>query len=310
MSNTSLTRDVFIGIDGGATKTIVRVENASREILGQGQGGPANIRLSVEGSWQSINDALKEALAPTGLRVDDGRHRFYCGAGLAGTEVTAACDQFLNTPHSFARLVLKSDGYTSCLGAHAGRDGALIAIGTGTVAFQIAGGKEARAGGWGFPHGDEGSGAWLGMEAVRLALRWLDGRRKPSPLLESVYAHFDHDLMRLVVWANQANATQFAQIAPIVIDHVKRQTPLAVALIQQAAREIDRLGTALSAQSVNKALPCSLLGGLAQFVEPWLGESLRSRLTPCDSDAASGALLMIRKAVQEQPLAENCQQIN
>jgi glucosamine kinase len=258
----------------------------------------------VEGSWQSINDALKEALAPSGLRVDDGQHRFYCGAGLAGTEVTSACDQFLNTPHPFARLILKSDGYTSCLGAHGGRDGALIAIGTGTVAFQIEGDKESRAGGWGFPHGDEGSGAWLGLEAVRLTLHWLDGRGERSPLLESVYAHFDKDLMRLVIWANQANATQFAQIAPLVIEHVKRQTPLAVTLIQQAAREIDRLGAALAAQSENKSLPCSLLGGLAQFIEPWLGDSLRSRLVPCEADSVTGALLMIRKAVQDQPLAE------
>ena len=187
MSEASLTQDIFIGVDGGATKTIVRAENASGQSLGQGQGGPANIRLSVEGSWQSINDALKEALASTGLRVDDGQHRFYCGAGLAGTEVTSACDQFLNAPHPFARLILKSDGYTSCLGAHGGRDGALIAIGTGTVAFQIEGDKEYKVGGWGFPHGDEGSGAWLGLEAVRLTLHWLDGRGEPSPLLESVY---------------------------------------------------------------------------------------------------------------------------
>ncbi|HEY5891686.1 MAG TPA: BadF/BadG/BcrA/BcrD ATPase family protein [Chthoniobacterales bacterium] len=304
MSDASLTQDIFVGVDGGATKTIARVENARRELLGQGQGGPANIRLSVEESWQSINAALNEAFAPSGLRPDDVRHRFCCGAGLAGTEVTSACDEFLNTPHPFARLILKSDGYTSCLGAHGGRDGALIAIGTGTVAFQIEGDKEYKVGGWGFPHGDEGSGAWLGLEAVRLTLHWLDGRGEPSPLLESVYAHFDNDLMQLVVWANQANATQFAQIAPLVIEHVKRQTPLAVTLIQQAAREIDRLGAALAVQSVNKALPCSLLGGLAQFIEPWLGELLRSRLTPCESDSASGALLMIRKAVQDQPLAE------
>jgi glucosamine kinase len=304
MSDASLTQDIFVGVDGGATKTIVRVESASGESLGQGQGGPANIRLSVEGSWQSINDALKEALTPSRLRPDDNRHRFYCGAGLAGTEVTSACDQFLNTPHPFARLILKSDGYTSCLGAHGGRDGALIAIGTGTVAFQIEGSKEYKVGGWGFPHGDEGSGAWLGLEAVRLTLHWLDGRGEASPLLESIYAHFDNDLMRLVIWANQANATQFAQIAPLVIEHVKRQTPLAVMLIQQAAREIDRLGTALAAQGLNKALPCSLLGGLAQFIEPWLGESLRSRLVRCESDSVSGALLMIRKAIQDQPFSE------
>ena len=111
---------------------------------------------------------------------------------------------------------------------------------------------------------------------------------EPSPFLESVYAHFDNDLMRLVIWANQANATPFAQIAP---------------LIRQAAGEIDRLGSALAAQSLNKNLPCSLLGGLAQFIEPWLGDSLQSRLVPCESDSVSGVLLMIRKAVWDQPLA-------
>ena len=305
MNNSNPTQDIFIGIDGGATKTIARVEDAHGEFLGQGQGGPANIRLSVEGSWQSIHDALREALVKPGLRLEDGRHRFYCGAGLAGTEVPSACDQFVNTPHPFARLILKSDGYTSCLGAHGGGDGATIAIGTGTVGYQIEGDKEYKVGGWGFPHGDEGSGACLGLEAVRLTLHWLDGRGEPSPLLEAVYAHFDRDLIRLVVWANQANATQFAQIAPIVIEQVKRQTPLAVTLIQQAAGEIDRLAAALAAQSIDKTSPCSLLGGLAQFIEPWLGESLRARLVPCKLDAVHGAVLMIRKALQNQPMRES-----
>ena len=85
---------------------------------------------------------------------------------------------------------------------------------------------------------------------------------------------------------------------------MKRETPLALTLIRRAAGEIDRLGSALAAQSVNKSLPCSLLGGLAQFMEPWLGDSLRSRLVPCESDSVTGALLMIRKAVREQPVAE------
>ena len=305
MNNSNPTQDIFIGIDGGATKTIARVEDAHGEFLGQGQGGPANIRLSVEGSWQSIHDALREALVKPGLRLEDGRHRFYCGAGLAGTEVPSACDQFVNTPHPFARLILKSDGYTSCLGAHGGGDGATIAIGTGTVGYQIEADKEYKVGGWGFPHGDEGSGACLGLEAVRLTLHWLDGRGEPSPLLEAVYAHFDRDLIRLVVWANQANATQFAQIAPIVIEQVKRQTPLAETLIKQAAGEIDRLAAALAAQSIDKTSPCSLLGGLAQFIEPWLGESLRARLVPCKLDAVHGAVLMIRKALQNQPMRES-----
>ena len=44
-----------------------------------------------------------------------------------------------------------------------------------------------------------------------------------------------------------------------------------------------------------KNLPCSLLGGVAQFIELWLGDSLGSRLVPCEPDVVGGALLMIRK---------------
>ena len=107
-----------------------------------------------------------------------------------------------------------------------------------------------------------------------------------------------------MVWAYKADSTHYAEIAPLVIGHVRRQTPLALTLIRQAAREIDRLGAALASQRFEKALPCSLLGGLAPFIEPWLGKSLRARLVPGEMDAVHGALLMIRKAIQDQPLTE------
>jgi hypothetical protein len=73
---------------------------------------------------------------------------------------------------------------------------------------------------------------------------------------------------------------------------VKLRTQLALTLIQQAAREIDRLAATLSAQSIDKALPCSPLGGLAPFIEPWLEESLRRRLLSCKLDAVHGAVLI------------------
>ncbi len=298
MNHVQPTPDLFIGIDGGATKTLVRVENARGELLGQTQSGAANIRLSVEGSWSSIRAALDAALAQAGLRAAD--HRLHCGAGLAGTEVPAACERFLAVPHPFAQLLLKSDAYTSCLGAHAGADGTVIAIGTGVVGYRIEGDDEQRVGGWGFPVGDEGSGAWLGLEAARLALQWLNGRQPPSPLLEALYARFDRDLDRLVSWANQASATEFAQLAPLVVEHVAAGTELAIDLARRAAAEIDRLHAALAARSRDPALPCSLLGSLAPFLEPWLDARLRARLVPRRCDAVRGALLMIRRAVEAE----------
>jgi glucosamine kinase len=64
-------------------------------------------------------------------------------------------------------------------------------------------------------------------------------------------------------------------------------------------RFFDLLGAALAARSLNKALPCSLLGGLAKLIEPWLRESLQARLVSCKLDAVHGAVLMIRKAAPE-----------
>lgn len=75
-------------------------------------------------------------------------------------------------------------------------------------------------------------------------------------------------------------------------------------LIQQAAREIERLGAALAAQSVNKALPCSLLGGPGIVYRTMVGGIAAIAVVRCESDSVSGALLMIRKAVQDQFLAE------
>ena len=54
--------DIFIGIDGGGSKSKVRIEDARGHLLGQAVGGPANIRLSVSEAWRSIYAALEEAL--------------------------------------------------------------------------------------------------------------------------------------------------------------------------------------------------------------------------------------------------------
>jgi glucosamine kinase len=287
---------IFVGVDGGATKTLLRIENAAGTLLGQGHGGAANIRLSVEDSWHSIREALAEALSQAGLSLMSDRYQLYCGAGLAGTELAEARDHFLATAHPFARLVLRSDGYTACLGAHGGNDGAVIAVGTGTIGFQVEAGQESRVGGWGFPHGDEGGGAWLGLEAIRKTLQWLDGRAAADPLLDAVHARFDGDLSRLVVWANTANSTEFGEIAPLVLAHVGQRTPLALLLMREAARELDRIGQALAAKS-RRPLPCCMLGGLGSFVEPYLEKTLRARLVPARDEPVQGALLMIRADV-------------
>jgi len=291
-----LADDIFIGVDGGATKSTVRIENSAGHLLGQGMGGPANIRLSIDKSWESIYQAVEEALKLSQLRLADKNYRFHLGLGLAGCEMPKTVEEFLSRPHPFTTIQLTSDAHIACVGAHQGKDGAIIIVGTGIIGYAIEKKKTTRVGGWGFPHDDEGSGAWLGLEAVRLTFQWLDQRIEKSPLVADIFAFFNHDMERLITWANQANSTEFARLTPLVIHHLQQKEVTAVRLIKQAAHAVDRIGMTLikMQQDPHHPLPCSLLGGVAPFVEPWLHDELRYSLVPPQADANKGAILMIR----------------
>ncbi|MEM8642755.1 MAG: BadF/BadG/BcrA/BcrD ATPase family protein [Cyanobacteria bacterium P01_G01_bin.54] len=292
---------LWIGIDGGATKTIARIEDEQGQLVGIGMSGSANIRWDAPGAWDSIQAAIESALSQSGIDWDDPQYEWYCGAGLAGTQVPKACDHFRQIDHPcnrFTQLELHSDGYISCLGAHGGADGAVIAIGTGVVAYQIEEKTVTRVSGWGFPQGDEGSGAWLGLQAVRQTFQWQDGRAIGSALTQALLARFENDFTQFMIWANGATSKDFATIAPLVIEQAQAQDLSAIALMQQAAQEIDKIWQALASQQ-RQPLACSLLGGLAPALEPWLGEGLRSCLVRAQHDATQGAILMIRRQVKD-----------
>lgn len=297
-------QNIFIGVDGGGTKSKVRIEDSTGHLIGQAVGGPASIRLSVETSWQSILMTLEEALRLAAISLHDKNYQFHAGMGLAGCEIQEAYQAFLNQAHPFATLAVMSDAHIACIGAHGADDGAIIIIGTGVIGYQVEKKQVSRVSGWGFPHDDEGSGAWLGLEATRLTFQWLDHRIEKSPLVEEVFAFFNHDIQYFSTWANQATSAEFARLAPLVINHSQQEEIHAVRLMKKAAHHIERLASALEKKRDNHLksdtpLPCCLCGGIAPFLEPWLNTELRARLVPRRADANGGAILMIKEQMAE-----------
>lgn len=296
-----MAQDIFIGVDGGATKVQVRIEDSAGRLIGQGRGGPSNIRLSVSVTWASIFQAIEEALYSSGISIyDKTRYSFHAGMGLAGCETKDAYQEFLKHPHPFKTLKVVSDAHTSCLGAHGGRDGAIIIAGTGVVGYQLENGKSTKVGGWGFPHDDIGSGAWLGLEVTRLTFQWIDHRIEKSPLLEEVFDFFNQDLDYFLGWANHANSTEYARLAPLIINFAQHNDHIAIQLLKTAAIGIDSIHATLLKLQRNQStpLPCSLFGGISPFLLPYLSESLRKRIVPQKADENKGALLMIRDEVR------------
>ena len=298
-----MTQDIFIGIDGGGSKSKVRVEDRDGNLLGQAINGPANICLSIEGAWRSIHAALEEVLQPKGISLADKNYHFHAGLGLAGCEVVEAVQAFRQHSHPFTTLELSTDAHIACVGAHSGAEGAIIIAGTGVIGYQVEAGKGVRVSGWGFPHDDEGGGAWLGLEATRLTFQWLDQRTEKSPLVEDIFAYFNQDQEKFVTWANSANSSEFARLAPLVINHAQQQEVAAVRLMKKAAHAIDKVGHALTKMRTQEhPLPCCLLGGIAPFIEPWLSEELRATFVARQGDASAGAILIIRERVAKDKL--------
>jgi glucosamine kinase len=191
--------------------------------------------------------------------------------------------------------VVVPDAQAACIGAHGGRDGGVVVIGTGTVGWAELNGRHARVGGWGWPISDEGSGAWLGCEALRRTL-WAHDRCIPwTPLLQSLYTRFQSDPHAIVRWTTSALPKDFATFAPEVVEHATALDPVAIELLARAGRHIDALAQRLLDFGVERL---SLVGGLAAAVEPWLADTTRRHLVAPLGDAVTGALQLACNAAQ------------
>lgn len=297
-------KQLFIGVDGGASKTKIRVEDDSGQLIAQACGGPSSIKLSVTEAWANIENTLLKVLQPLAIDLYRPTVSLQVGMGLAGCEVQTAYTAFLQKKHSFTTLIVSSDSHIACLGAHGGKDGAVIIAGTGVVGYQLYRGEGQQVGGWGFPFDDQGGGAWLGLHAVKIALQWLDGRSlASSQLAQAIYAFFANNKMTLVEWANQANATAFAELAPIVIHQASLGEREAQALLQQGAQALMQIGEALDWHMQQKGLsplPLVCVGSIAQYLQSYLPQNWQARLQPCRFPPEAGAIFLVQQAIKQK----------
>lgn len=296
---------LFLGVDGGGTKSRIVIRDDKGMLLGKALSGPASIRISTELAWNSIDQGINAAAKQAQIDIYSNHYEVYAGMGLAGCEVDTKVQRFLARPHLFKKLLLNSDGYCACLGAHDCQDGAIVTIGTGMVGFATVGPHVFKTSGWGFPQGDEGAGAWLGLEAARYTAQWLDGRRAATPLLKAIYARFKDDEDYFVQWLDAAKATDFATLAPIVMEYVAKSERLAVRLINRTAQEVNRIFYALQRKATlaKSQLNYCLFGGIAPFVQPWIADEFKACLTARQYDAVEGAVFMVQRAALGRHIA-------
>ncbi|CAG9274095.1 N-acetylglucosamine kinase of eukaryotic type [Paraburkholderia unamae] len=280
----------LIGVDGGGTGTRVALGDTNGAELARASAGPSGLGLGIERAWQSIEEACRAAFAQAGLAFDWSQCVLGCGlAGVNNPDWQAA---FRAAAPPVAGLAVESDVYTTVLGAHAGAQGVAVALGTGSIAAALDEHGQCRiAGGFGFPSGDEASGAWFGLRAIAWAQQALDARAPMDDFARALLAHVHaSDRESLIVWQCAANQTAYASLAPVVLAH--REHPFVAKLLAEAGVEIAKLITALDPSA---RLPVALSGGLGQPLREWVPQAVRDRLRAPFADSTSGALRLAQQ---------------
>ena len=272
---------LYLGLDGGGTGCRAAIADAGGRILGEGQGGPANINSDPHGAMASILAAATAAMVGAGARPGD----LVAVLGVAGGGMTDAA-RATEARLPFARARVVNDAVTATRGALGDADGILLAVGTGSVLARQRGGALHQIGGRGFLMGDEGSGAVLGRTLLARAMRAADGLEADSPLLAALRREFG-GIEGIIAFGTAATPAQFAALAPRLVGS---DDPAARAIMEAATAQID---AAIAVLQQGAALPVTCIGGLgatyAQALAP------RWTIRPAQGSAVDGALAMARE---------------
>lgn len=277
---------LYLGIDAGGTNTRARLVDRAGAVLGAGGCGPANTGLGLEALVETLLTAARQAFDAAAIPFDRAASTS-AGVGIAGLSRSGARDFLEAAPWPFASTAFATDAAIANLGAHGGEDGATLILGTGSVALISVGGETRAIGGYGFPISDEGSGAALGLSAMRHALRALDGRTVRTELSTAITERFEHDPVQAIAWMDGATPRDYAHLAPVVMDHAEANDAIARSIVEDAAGHIERFIETIFAQGAPR---CALAGGLAPRMIPWLRARTLRLLSEPRGDALDGAL--------------------
>ena len=288
---------VLIGVDGGGTGCRAAVGTARQGILAIAEGGPANVTTDRKSALHNVMTAIENAAQDAGIDHET-LLRGHAYIGLAGVMSAKDSTQVANTL-PFDRITVTDDRPTSVAGALGGRDGYLLAIGTGCIVAHNGKGHARFVNGWGFQLSDQGSGAWLGRAAMEQVLLCHDGLAEHSQLTQELMARFNDDPNQIVTFAANACPAGFAAFAPKVIEAAQSGDAIARDLMQRGAGFLTR---GLQTLGFDGTQTLCLTGGVGPAYKAYLPEQFLAQVVAPKGSALDGAFYLAgRQAHDKEP---------
>jgi N-acetylglucosamine kinase-like BadF-type ATPase len=270
-----------IGIDAGGTKTVCLLADDRGLIVSEGRGPGANLHVAGElGVERVLHEVMEDAIGDRGVTP-----AAIC-LGIAGVDRDDEARTVRAIMHRIAqqsRVLVVNDALIALVAGAQDAPGIVIIAGTGSIAYgRNQRGEVARAGGWGHMIGDEGSGYWIGREALAAVMRAADGRGPATGLSADVLAHFDiADVSRLprIVYDREQPRAGVAALGPLVQRAAQEGDAVAARILERAADELVLAATSVATRLEMRgdAFTGYLAGGVFRVV-PWLAEELPRRL--------------------------------
>jgi glucosamine kinase len=326
----------YLGVDGGGTKTTCAVGDESR-LLATATAGPSNIvRVGEAQARESLQQAVRQACVAAGITPAQVAHTCVGGSGAARPEVAAivrrSLAEILGTP-----IDVVGDMQIALEAAFDTGPGVIVIAGTGSIAYgRNSQGTTARAGGWGFAIGDEGSAHWIGRAAVGAVLRAADlsfgdlssGDRSSADTLSSALRDGNPEsnsppdstlaaalckawaVTSLADLARAANATPPPDFAALFPALTASSDHLAMQVLSHAGAELAQVASVvirrLFAKGQTAAVPVAMIGGVFRYA-PLVRQVFYNELCTLDArvevnpqvvEPVEGALRMARRAVK------------
>jgi N-acetylglucosamine kinase-like BadF-type ATPase len=297
-----------LGIDAGGTKTVCQLANEQGDVLAEARRGGANLQAVGELEVEKVlHDVMDEAIGDREITP-----AAIC-LGIAGVDRhddAVIVRGIMKRIGYKARVLVVNDALVALEAGAPDEPGVVVIAGTGSIAYGRNSRHEAaRAGGWGYVLGDEGSGYWIGRAALRAVLRQADRRGPPTELTNLLLEHFEvshaQDLIH-EVYHGTLRPSAIAALAQCVQRAFTAGDAVAIGILRGAADQLESsaLSVARRLELVGTPFPFVLAGGIFRAV-PWLHDELvrrtnlaapRSRTFLLDIEPAVGA---VRLAIAE-----------
>jgi glucosamine kinase len=289
-------------LDGGGSRSRARLIDPDGRVLAEAESGPCNPSTGLDRAIASTMALWNHCTAAAGIAPADQDDVVFA-IGAAGIYVPSAREKYLAALPPFKRVVTMSDGYAALIGAGGGQPCGLMIIGTGIAGHRLwPNGLSVQRDAWGWIGGDRGSGAWLGIRALRHMLAVIDGICPKDELSHRVLGHFG-GRAKLSEAMTGMTPDRLAALAPIVLAAAEEGVPRAV---QLRAAAIDHLAALARVLDIGPQDALYAFGGLAAIFAPGIGAKLGHPVEIPQADAMHGCYLVaMGRAPTEKVIEES-----